>query len=304
MEKMIVILLLVAVVAMLVVRRKAGSKCSCGSRQDSVLPPELPVNVDRELEARMAEFVEQDCFALMIQPVVDFRTGAASCGEVLSRLNHPERGMIFPEDFLPAVDAAGLYPVFDRYIFRKCCAWLSRTLAEGERFETISCNFSRKTLSEETIAKDLTEIADSYGLPHEILAIEITEREQETDSRQFHRSLKQLKESGFRLYLDDYGSGITCVRDLEQCPLDTVKIDRSMLLAAETEQGRTAYRDLVAMAKKLGKEVACEGIETEEQSRFAREAGCHYGQGFLFFRPMDTRQVFEMMEKSSIRNEA
>lgn len=253
-----------------------------------------------ELERRVAEFMELDNFMLTIQPVVDFQTHTVCGGEVLSRLNHPERGVIFPDAFLPAIDAAGLYPKFDRYIFQKSCAWLKSTQAEEKKLATLSCNFSRKTLSEKSIADDLIKIADAYGIPHNRLAIEITERERETDVEQFCRSLNQLKTAGFRIFLDDFGSGITSVKDLVHCPLDVVKIDRSVLLAAETEQGKTAYRALVIMAMELGDEVACEGIETEEQSRFAQEVGCRYGQGFLFFRPMSTEQVFEMIERSSI----
>ena len=299
MEMIIVFLLLIAAAVFLLVRSKPGLENSGRVRERPAAPPEPQNAVGKELESRIAEFMELDYFLLMVQPVVDFRTNAVCDGEVLSRLNHPERGVIFPDEFLPAIDSAGLYPQFDRYIFQKSCAWLSRSLAEGEGLEILSCNFSRKTLSEANAASQLAQIADCYGLPHNRLAIEITERE--TDLQQFYHNLEQLKADGFRIFLDDYGSGITTVKDLMRYPLDIVKIDRSILLAAETEQEKADYRALVATAMELGDEVACEGIETEEQSRFAREAGCHYGQGFLFFRPMSTGQVFDMMEKSRVR---
>lgn len=299
MELMIAIVLLIAAAVYFLVRSRSAG----GASLEAAVPPEPQNALEREMESRIAEFMELDHFSLMIQPVVDLRSDAVCGGEVLSRLNHPERGMIFPDEFLPAVDAAGLYPRFDRYIFRKSCAWLSRSMEEGEGLEILSCNFSRKTLSEANLASDLAQIADHYGIAHHRLAIEITERERETDAQQFYRNLAQLKSDGFRIFLDDYGNGVTSVKDLMQYPLDIVKIDRSLLVAAETEQGKAVYKALVAMAMELGDEVCCEGIETQEQSRFAREAGCHYGQGFLFFRPMDTQQVFEMMEKSSIRRE-
>ena len=303
MELMIAFLLLIAAAAFILVRSKPKHDNYRGTSQRITVPPEPQNALGRELESRIAEFMEADCFSLMIQPVVDFRTDAVCSGEVLSRLNHPERGVIFPDEFLTAIASAELYPQFDRYIFQKSCAWLSRSMEKGEGLELLSCNFSRKTLSEANLASDLTQIADRYGIPHDRLAIEITEREQETDVEQFHSNLKQLKADGFRIFLDDYGSGVTTVKDLMQFPLNIVKIDRSILLAAETEQGKAAYRALVAMASELGAEVVCEGIETQEQSRFAREAGCQYGQGFLFYRPISTDQVFEMMEKSSIRRE-
>jgi len=253
-----------------------------------------------ELQDRMEEFLELDLFTLVIQPVMDFRKNTTQNGEVLSRLEHPERGVIFPDQFLAAIDAMGLYPRFDRYIFRKSCAWLSRSLAAGERMDCISCNFSRKTLSEAGLAQDLIQIADHYGLPHNMLGLEIMEREKETDAGQMLENLKRLKESGFRIILDDYGKGIASADDLMRYPLDIVKIDSSLLLDACTEQGMAALRELIAAAKRLGAEVVCEGIETKEQDAVVREAGCDYGQGYLYFKPIRQDDVFEMMKRSSI----
>ena len=113
-------------------------------------------------------------------------------------------------------------------------------------------------------------------------------------------NLNGLKAAGFRIILDDYGNGVTSADDLARYPIDIVKLDRSMLLDACTQKGRDAFCDLVTRAAQLGMEVVCEGIETEEQHRFARESGCNYGQGFLFFKPVGQDQLFELMQKGSI----
>lgn len=254
-----------------------------------------------ELFRRMDEFLEGDHFFLMIQPIVDFRNDRLFHGEVLSRLNHPERGVIYPDVFLPIVDSLGMYSKFDRSIFRKSCAWISRALEDGASIGCISINFSRATLSEENLARDLIGIADSCGVPHSMLAIEITEQVPESGIVHLLDNLNRLKTAGFRIVLDDFGSGVTSFNDLMHYPLDIVKIDRSLLLEAASEQGADAYRDLVAMAIDLGAEVVCEGIETAEQNSLAREAGCRYGQGFLFCRPMPMEQIFELMRSHSIR---
>lgn len=302
MELMILCLLLIVVAVFQLVRSRPTGEPGDETSPGASLP--RPQNdMAEELDLRILEFLERDHFVLMIQPVVDLQTNRICSGEVLSRLNHPEQGMIFPDTFLPAIDAAGLYPRFDRYIFEKACAWLSRSAADGESLDFLSCNFSRKTLSGDNLAGDLAAIADRYGLPHDKLGIEITEGEKETDTRQFHDNLQQLKARGFRIFLDDFGSGVTSVTDLMRYPLDVVKIDRSILLTAETEQGKAAYRALVGMAGELGAKVTCEGIETEEQHRLARESGCHYGQGFLFYRPMSPSQTLDMTIKCRIRQE-
>lgn len=297
MEVLIVILLIIAVTAMLLSRKKHTEFPAAGPA------PAAQDSLKQELHSRMEEFLERDLFSLVIQPVVDFRTNTVFNGEALSRLHHPEQGVVFPDDFLPALDAMDLYPRFDRYIFRKSCAWLHRSAAEGKRFDFLSCNFSRKTLSEAGIVLDLIQIADSYGIPHHTLGLEITEREKETDEQQLLENLKQLKAAGFRIILDDYGTGVTSEKDLTLYPLDIVKIDRSMLLNTCTERGNAEFRALVTRAIELGTEVVCEGIETEEQSRFARETGCHYGQGFLYFKPISSNQVFELIHRSSILEE-
>lgn len=294
-----IIIMLVVVTAAVLLLRKRNQTEHTAPNDSGPLP--VPQNtLDQELQMRMEEFIDNDRFDLVIQPVMNLKTNTIAGGEVLSRLNHPERGVIFPDDFLPAVAAAGRYSEFDKYIFRKCCAWLSRSRSEGGEMELVSCNFSRKTLSEPDIVSQLVQIADSYGLPHSSLGIELMEQESETDINQFYGNLKRLKDSGFRIILDDFGNGVTSVKDIMRDPLDIVKIDRSVLLAADNDQVKVAYRSMVEMAEGMGLQVVCEGIETEEQCRFAQEVGCHYGQGFLFYRPMSIDQVYKMIEKGSV----
>jgi len=299
----IMLICLAAIATAVIVLGKHRSSAAPAEASPSVPMPSKQNAIALELTARAEEFIKYDYFSIMIQPVLDFSADTVTRGEVLARLHHPERGVIFPDDFLPCIDKAGLYPLFDRYIFRKTCAWMKRSLAAEETVDYISCNFSRKTLSETNIVLQLTQIADHYGIPHEKLAIEITERERETDAQLFLENLHQLKQAGFQLFLDDYGSGFTSLKDLMNYPLDTVKIDRSILYATNTDQGEAAYRALVAMAKELGLKIVCEGIETEAQSCFAREVGCHYGQGFLYFHPMDVDAMFEIIEKSRLTEE-
>lgn len=297
MKEMLIVLLVIAVVAVLLIRKKHTEERTPVMAGPA---PKAMNSLKDELMERMEDFLDRDLFCLVIQPIVNFRTDAADSGEVLSRLHLPERGVVFPDQFLPAIDNLGLYPRFDRYIFQKSCAWMRRSMDAGEQFDFLSVNFSRKTLSGENLALDLIEIADDYGIPHHKLGLEITERENATDTRQFQENLKQLKAAGFRIILDDYGTGVTTEDELSRYPLDIVKLDRSMLLNACTANGNTEFCELVALATRLGKDVVCEGIETEGQNRFARESGCHYGQGFLFFEPVSQDQVFEMMHKGSI----
>lgn len=269
-------------------KRKNNDSC-----QDNVPAPQM--KLEQELVKRMPDMIYYDRFQMVVQPVIDLETGGIVGGEVLSRLNHPEQGIIFPDKFLPAVEAAGLYPKFDLYIFGKTCELMRRLSEQGVVLQFLSCNFGRITLSEKGAATRLSKIADEFGVPHHRIAVEITERESETDTEQFCQNLREIKEAGFRIFVDDLGAGVTSVRDLWSYPVDVVKIDRSLLLAADNEQGRSAYRGLRNLAVDLGCKVLCEGVETEEQHRFVLDAGGHYCQGFLFYRPMEAEQFLYLM---------
>ena len=257
---------------------------------------DLPIipSVEATLTSQMESYLNQDLFFLVIQLIVNFQTGCVSIGEALARLNHPEQGVISADGFVPTLNAIGLHSKFDLYIFQKCCNWLQRTTAEEKRFACLFCNFSRKTLSQPGIHRELRRIADSYGIPPYKLGIEITEWEPATDLQQITENLRRLKAAGFRIILDDYGSGVTAESDLNHFPLDIVKLDHSLLGNTNTAQGSTAFRTLVKTLTRQGVQVVCEGIETEAQDILAREAGCHYGQGFLYGRPVCQDRVLEL----------
>lgn len=259
--------------------------------------PDYSLMLESELEGRMTEFMEGDYFSLFLQPVVELSTGRVCGGEILSRLNHPERGLIFPNVFLPVISRLELQVPFDLYIFRKSCAWMSRS----QGLERISVNFSRKTLCRRELTRELTAIVDRYGVAPGTVAIEITESEKETDEKTFLRNLTELKEAGFGVFLDDYGTGFTAITDLQRLPLEIVKIDRSLLLNAEdSDEGTIIFRSLVEMAAKLGIDAVCEGIETESQERIARDNGCRYAQGFLYYRPVNADDALAAVARGSI----
>lgn len=268
-------------------------------KEQKVELPATQMTIEEELTKRMPELISNDRFMLVVQPVVDLKTNEIVGGEVLSRLNHPEQGMIFPNKFIPAIEEAGLISEFDYYIFGKACDLVSRITNQGINIQYLSCNFSRKTLSEKGITTRLSRIAENYRVMPDHLAVEIMEQEPETNTEQFYRNLQELKDAGFRIFVDDMGAGVTSDKDLWSYPVDVVKIDRSMLLAAETEQGRVAYQGLQNLAAGLGYKSLGEGVETEDQRQFVQNVGCHYCQGFLFFRPMEEQQFVQLMRDRS-----
>lgn len=263
-------------------------------QQQSEVLSSQPIH-SRDLVHRMADLIHKDRFRIVVQPVIDLQTHAIVGGEVNSRLDHPEQGLLFPGKFLSAVEEAGLHSHFDHYIFWKTCALMQRLSRNGIGIQYLSCNFNRKTLSEKDITARLAEVADSFGIRREQLALEITEREQETDSGQFYGNIHQLKEAGFRIFVDDLGAGVTSLRDLWSYPVDVMKIDRALLPATDDEFGKNAYASLRNLVADLGIKVLCEGVETEAQHHFVLGVGCHYGQGFRFYHPMEEERFLCLM---------
>ena len=247
-----------------------------------------------EMEHAIARAIRENRFLLEFQPFVDLETGQVVGGEVLSRLSGEEQGLVMPERFLAAVDTTGVHSQFDYYIFRKSCAWLSCQSGKKE-LRYLSCNFSRRTMSEERFARTVTDIADRYGLPHRCIAVEITEEVQASSDQALERSLTQLHQAGFTIFLDDFGAGVTSLADLHRLPIDVVKLDKSLLEGAQTQRGRALLRSVVRLAGDLGFLVLCEGIEREEQAALARWAGCRLAQGYYYYQPLPAPEFLRLL---------
>lgn len=252
-----------------------------------------------DLRQRMRGFIEDYRFALVSQPIYEFSSRRVCGYEILSRLNHPEEGTVSPGQFLPVINELQLYVEFDFHIFYESCRWMRHLRGSDKAPDWISCNFSRKTLSKADAVSKLVKVADSFGIPHECVGIELTEYENADDEKQFFENMHELKKQGFLILVDDMGSGVTSGRDLSSFPVDIVKLDRTLLLAASTEAGAQSFKRLVQIINRMGLKSLCEGIEKLNELQFVQEAGCTYGQGFLFSPPASTDSVETMMDRQS-----
>ena len=251
-----------------------------------------------KLENNIESEIDNNHFFLEYQPVLDARTKKIVGAEVLSRLNSKSDGVLTPGSFLTAVNSVGLSGKFDYYIFEKNCKWISNDKPARERFR-YTINFSRSTLCDPRFPQKITDIAEKYDLNASCLAVEILEDKHVTGDahRQMRENLLELKEKGFSILLDDFGSGFTAFNDLQTLDVSIVKIDKSITQNATTVTGFIILRNMIQTAKDIGFETLCEGVETEAQERAAIKAGCDLLQGYYYYRPMPVAQLEKLLGK-------
>ena len=258
-------------------------------------------------EKKFAESIlkgfENNEFKMYLQFIVDNKTGKISSAEALSRWESLDRGLIGPGNYIKSMERAGLISKHDFYMFELVCSQLEKWNDTEYKDIMISCNFTRITLSEENFIDKLTSICEKYDFDKSKLCIEITEDAMEKDRQIAMYNVKKCKELGFKIYLDDMGSGYTSLANLCDYPIDVVKIDRDILLKTGTKRGKELFLGIISLAHNLNMKVICEGVETEAQNAFAVASGCDYIQGWYYSKPVMADESNMFLEKFEGENE-
>lgn len=247
-------------------------------------------NIEKNLE----DFINDDKFYLMFQPFVNAKTKQIAGYEAFTRLLDDNKKEVLPNGFLDAIGREKLWHKFDLYTFEKCCKWVSM---QQKNDMIISCNFSKVTLESKNIAKELSDIVKKTGADINRVIIEIIDN---ADSGSFNiskQSTALLKKEGFKICLDDFGSGNAAIKDLSFLKPDYIRIDKNLLYNAKDEQGKALFKSITALAKQTGAAVLCEGIETKSQAELALDAGGDFLQGFYFYKPMKKGDLEEVLKK-------
>ena len=240
-------------------------------------------------------------FKMYLQFIVDCKTKKIVSAEALSRWANPKKGVIGPVNYIGHMELTGLISKHDFYMFELACQQLEKWSNTEYKDVSISCNFTRITLSEEDCIDKLKMISQRYNFDKEKLAIEITEDAIEKDREIAKRNVRLCKELGFRIYLDDLGSGYTSLANLCDYPIDVVKIDRDILLKTDTERGRALLSGIIGLAHSLDMGVICEGVETVEQNTFVSQSNCDYIQGWYYAKALPLEECEAFIEGHSLR---
>ncbi len=245
------------------------------------------------LVGELREALAEDRFVLHFQPQVDLLTGRVVGLEALVRWRHPERGLVPPLDFLPALEAAGLaVPLGERVLIEAC-----RTLRRLDHRRLpplrVAVNLGPAMVRHPDLARFVLDLLAREGLPPERLELEITENVLLDERSEMVREwIDVLGARGIRIALDDFGTGYASLVHLKRFPVHRVKIDRSFVRDIERDPSDCAIiRAILGLASGLGLEVVAEGVETETQRRFLQTHGCRLAQGYLFAPPLEEGEL-------------
>lgn len=233
--------------------------------------------------SQMEESLRLGQFVPYYQPKYDARTERIVGAEALARWVRPGGSMISLDRFVPLFERNGLIRKLDLYMFERVCQKLSAM----EHPVRISVNFSRIHLYDNDLTQKLTQIADRYHVHRALLEIELTETAFFDQRDVLIRNMNQLRESGFLVSIDDFGSGYSSLNLLKDVCFDIIKIDKEFLNeTTQSERGRKVVQSIFLLADSLHVRTVAEGVETAEQLSFLRENGCDIIQGYYFSRPV------------------
>lgn len=243
--------------------------------------------MEREITEHILNGLDNDEFKMYLQFIVDSKTGKIVSAEALSRWDCPRKGILGPLYYISNMETTGLISKHDFHMFELVCRQLEKWNGTEYKDISISCNFTRITLSEEDCVEKLRAISQKYDFDKTKLAIEISEDSTEKDRTLAKENVKRCKEElGFMIYLDDMGTGYTSLANLCDYPIDVVKIDRDILLRTETKRGKDLFKGIVDLAHNLNMEVICEGVETAEQNELVASCGCDFIQGWYYSKAL------------------
>lgn len=242
---------------------------------------------ETELENEMRYSLENGYFEVYIQPKFDVKTQRLAGGEALTRWNHPEKGFLTPDKFIHIFEKNGMIIDLDMYVLDTVCKIQRQWLDRGIEPKVISVNQSRIHLYRKDYTEELQRIIKKYDLPPKYIELEITETVAITSTQLLSDAVRKMHQIGFRVSMDDFGSGQSALNLLKDIDIDVLKIDRSFFLEnSDTIRGKSIIESVLDMATRLQIETVSEGVETMEQLEFLKNAGCNLVQSFLFSKPI------------------
>lgn len=256
---------------------------SQGKNQFSFYTEKMKINTHNLIKAEedLSQALQEHEFELYFQPQFDLKTNHVLGAEALIRWNHPEKGLIFPDEFIPLAETTGQIVELGYWVLENSIQYLASRKQEGRPDILLHINLSSKQLSDPHFVTLVQDLLAQYHVPATSLGFEITETSILEDVTLARSLLQTFKDMGICIAIDDFGTGYSSLSQLKNLPVDLVKIDRSFVMDLEKDpDDREIVEAIIAMAHKLNIKVLAEGIETREQWTMLAAFECDLGQGF------------------------
>lgn len=231
--------------------------------------------------------IAEEQFEVYLQPKINLVTDRSYGAEALVRWRHPEKGMMSPGEFIPVYERNGIIGRLDQYMWRHVCMLLRKWLDEGRNPNPISVNVSRVNIYNPQLVQIFKKLITEYQIPAELLNLELTESAFMEDQDLIMKTMSNLHQLGFKIMMDDFGSGYSSLNVLKDMEVDYLKVDMKFLQDQEFNgKGEKVLTSVIRMAKWLHLPSIVEGVETLEQVDFLKCIGCEYAQGYYYAKPM------------------
>lgn len=268
--------------------------CDCAYYTEEIAQKRI---YNQTIENSFTDALRDKEFVVYYQPKVDLITEKVIGAEALVRWKKADGSMISPGEFIPVYENDGQIQKLDEYIFEQVCQLQKRTMKESKNLLPISVNLSRSSILYRGVAGRYIEIAGENEVPTSCVPLEITESAA-IYSQRIRKTAKQLVEAGFKLHIDDFGSGYSSLTSLNELSFSTLKIDKSLIDHVCEKKGKTLVEQVIMLAKVLNMKVIAEGVETKEQLFELRKMECDEIQGFYYARPMPEDEFIEYVSSN------
>lgn len=259
------------------------------------------------MEKELKDAIQRDQFTLMFQPKVSLFDYGVTGVETLIRWEHPEKGMVTPDRFIPVAEETGQILAIGSWVLEQSCRQISSLIRTGVLPETakVAVNLSAKQFADPDLVKQIRNVIEVSQIPAQCLELEITESTLMDDVESAIHTMQEIKKTGVSIAIDDFGTGYSSLAYIKRFPIDVLKVDRSFVMDIPEDQNDMAITAaVIAMAHKLSLEVVAEGVETQEQLHFLRRNNCDEGQGYLFSRPLSLGQLHQFLQENERQRQA